>query len=235
MQKILDELQNDIDNELEKVSLERLADINPDLLSNIKQAAEDAFQGNQSTAAGGNSSGDAGGEQERSSMQPSFLSEFRSEEIARQSKAWSKLDLKHAEHSKDIIQKLKACITEGSSAESRYTQSEAIGMTHVLAAASAAADLLSKAVEISGTKGKHSGQSKLPFSSHGGRSGGVAASGFSNVDKNLFTNNGIKKKNLALIGLLYEVGLPFVSSSDGRRFKTQLDLSKHLDRLFKKR
>lgn len=235
MQKILDELQNDIDNELEKVSLERLADINPDLLSNIKQAAEDAFLGGQSTSGGGNSSGDAGAGQAGGQTQPSFLSEFRSEEMVQQSKAWLKLDLKHAENSKEIIQKLKACVTEGSSAESRYTQSEAIDMTHVLAAASTAADLLSKAVEISGNQGKLSSQSKLPFGNHGSRSGGVAASGFSNVDKSLFTNIGIKKKNLALIGLLYEVGLPFISSSDGRRFKTQLDLSKHLDRLFKKR
>ena len=237
MQKILDELQNDIDNELEKVSLERLADINPDLLANIKQAAEDAFQGNQSTSsAGGVSSVDAGDGQERSPMQPSFLIEFRSEAMVKQSQAWSKLELKHAEHSKEITQKLKECVTEGSSADSRYTQSEAIDMIHVLAAASAAAELLAKALERLDSQGKQSSQSNLPFSSSGGGSrSGVAASGYSSVDKSLFSNNGIKKKNLALIGLLYEVGLPFVSSSDGRRFKTQMDLSKHLDRLFKKR
>ena len=54
------------------------------------------------------------------------------------------------------------------------------------------------------------------------------------IDRSLFTNDGIKKLNEAIIGLLYEVGLPFISSGDGRRFATQLELSKHMDALFKR-
>ena len=40
MQSILDDLQSDVQDELEKVSLERLAAIDPDLLVKIKQTAE---------------------------------------------------------------------------------------------------------------------------------------------------------------------------------------------------
>lgn len=229
MQKILDELQNDIDNELEKVSLERLADINPDLLAKIKSAAEDAFKGNQSTSTG--SGDDAPGDNAQASMKPSFFSELRSDEMVKQSKAWSKLDLKHVEQSKSIVQALEACVKEGSDSDSRYFQSEAVDMTHVLAAASAAANLLSRALERREKQDKQPKQKATPFPG----SGGGQRSGFAAVDKSLFTNAGIKQKNLALIGMLYEVGLPFVSSSDGRRFKTQLELSKHLDRLFKRR
>ena len=47
MQNILDELQDDVANELEKVSLERLADMNPDLLANIKRAAEGNMKGKE--------------------------------------------------------------------------------------------------------------------------------------------------------------------------------------------
>ena len=41
MENVLDDLQSDMSNELDKVSLERLADKNPKLLGDIKQAAED--------------------------------------------------------------------------------------------------------------------------------------------------------------------------------------------------
>ena len=241
MQKILDELQNDIDNELEKVSLERLADINPDLLANIKQAAEDQLHGgNQSTLNNNNNNGgmgsDANQDGQRDPMKPSYLVEVRSDDIIHQSKAWTKLELKYVEHSNDIIQKLKTCVKDGSSPDARYTQSDAIDMTHVLAAASAAAGLLSRALERRSSQEKKSNQkSKLPFATPGSGSGSTGTSGYSSIDKALFTNDGIKEKNLAFIGLLYEVGLPFVSSSDGRRFKAQMDLSKHLDKLFKRR
>jgi pre-mRNA cleavage complex 2 protein Pcf11 len=231
MQQILDELQSDIDNELEKVSLERLADINPDLLANIKKTAEGNLRGSNQSA-GVEGGGDGMGDDSQISMKPSFLTEFRSDEMVQLANAWAKLDLKHVEHSNDIIQKLHACVKESSSPDARYFQSDALEMTHVLAAASAAASLLSGTLERRESEDKKASQS--PFS--GARGGAAnARSSYATVDKSLFTNTGIKTKNLALIGMLYEVGLPFVSSSDGRRFKTQLELSKHLDRLFKRR
>jgi pre-mRNA cleavage complex 2 protein Pcf11 len=231
MQQILDELQSDIDNELEKVSLERLADINPHLVANIKKTAEGNLrEANQST--GGEGGGVVMGEDSQISMKPSFLTELRSDETVQLAKAWAKLNLKHVEHSNDIIQKLQTCVKECSSPGARYFQSEAVEMTRVLAAASAAANLLSSALER-----RESEDKKANLSPFLGAKGGVAnaRSSYATVDKSLFTNSGIKTKNSALIGMLYEVGLPFVSSSDGRRFKTQLELSKHLDRLFKRR
>lgn len=56
------------------------------------------------------------------------------------------------------------------------------------------------------------------------------------VDKSLFTTSKIMQlpHHKWVVGRLYEQGLPFVSTSDGRRFSTQLGLSQHLDALFKK-
>ena len=53
------------------------------------------------------------------------------------------------------------------------------------------------------------------------------------IDKSEFTRLGVKKKNPSVIARLYDGGLPFVCASDGRRFATQLDLTKHMDVLFK--
>ena len=54
------------------------------------------------------------------------------------------------------------------------------------------------------------------------------------IDKSKFTNEGLKEKNNAVVARLYDGGLAFVSSVDGRRFATELELSKHLDALFRK-
>lgn len=56
-----------------------------------------------------------------------------------------------------------------------------------------------------------------------------------NVDITLFTTEGVKKKSLWPINSLYSEGLPYASSSDGRRFATQIQLSRHLDYIFQKR
>jgi pre-mRNA cleavage complex 2 protein Pcf11 len=227
MQKVLDELQNDIDNELEKVSLERLADINPDLLANIKQAAEDSTRGNQQNSSGGYGNGN--GDEDKNNGSNSFFHEIRADDAVARSKAWSKLDIKHEAQTNELIKQLQTVVKDGSSPDSRYTQSEAIDMTRALATTSCAASLLSRALERRQTQDKKANKATPFIKADGG------SSGFSSVDRSLFTNEGIKKRDMALIEMLYGVGLPFVSSSDGRRFKTQLELSKHLDRLFKKR
>jgi hypothetical protein len=68
----------------------------------------------------------------------------------------------------------------------------------------------------------------------GGGTGTILPPSVIVVDVKNFTNDGIKKKVPAVIGILYDVGLPFVSAADGRRFRTQLELSNHLDALFKR-
>jgi pre-mRNA cleavage complex 2 protein Pcf11 len=230
MQSILDDLQSDVQDELEKVSLERLAAIDSDLLVKIKQTAEDSFR-----------NGNAGASDESKTEQEvpegdllSFLVETRTPEAIEHGKAWGKLNVKYMKDTNDIIASLQHLLRDGSSAEKRYIQQEAVDTTAALAAAAVTAGLLTTGLQQikDDEKKKKSGVSSISGSGSGGRS--RSSSGFVKVDKSLFTNDGLKKKNDAVIGVLYELGLPFVSSADGRRFATQLELSNHLDALFKK-
>lgn len=229
MQSILDDLQSDVTDELEKVSLERLAMIDAALLIKIKQTAEDSLR-----------NGSASGSTSRSNQQSqggddisSFLVETRTPQAIEQSNGWQKLNLNHVKDAHDIIASLQHLLRDGSSAEKRYTQQEAIDTTGALAAAAVTAGLLTLAVEElnKGYKNNSAVSSILGLGS-GQRSN--HASVFVKVDKSLFTNEGLKKRNDAVVGVLYDAGLPFVSSADGRRFATQVELSDHLDALFKK-
>ena len=224
MQAILDDMQSTVANELDKVSLERLADINPDLLENIKKAAEDELSSGQSTA------GTGGNHSQTPSSAPSFLVETRSPDWITRSNEWGKLKLKNKDESHNLIAKLQHFVRTGSSPEARYTQSDAIQMTSVLAAASTTASLLTNALQR--LKDQEDNKSRM---------GSMPSTGadrmmrrFVTIDKALFTNDGVKTKDETVIASLYEAGLPFVSSADGKRFATQSELSNHLDYLFKK-
>jgi pre-mRNA cleavage complex 2 protein Pcf11 len=227
MQGVLDEMQSGMENELEKVSLDRLAEINPDLLENIKQAAHSNM----------NSDGSNNKDGSQTNHMPAYFTETRSQEILDEAKEWSEVKWNHLEESHDMVSQLQQRVRHGATAEERYTQQEAIGMTQYLAAASATAGLLTEALErIKNQQDRKDHKSLISFpgaENAVGSGSAVSSRGFS-MDKSQFTNNGIKKKNSAVIGLLYEVGLPFISSADGRRFATQLELSNHLDKLFKK-
>jgi pre-mRNA cleavage complex 2 protein Pcf11 len=228
MQGVLDEIQSGMENELEKVSLERLAEINPDLLENIKQAALSNM---------GNDGSNNKQDESQTHHLPVFFTETRSQEILDQSKAWGEVKWDHLEETHALVTQLQHRVRHGASAEERYTQQEAIGMTQYLAAASATAGLLTEALErIKNQQDRKDHKSLISFpgaENAVGSGSAVSSRGFT-IDKSEFTNNGIKKKNASVIGLLYEVGLPFISSADGRRFATQLELSNHLDKLFKK-
>jgi pre-mRNA cleavage complex 2 protein Pcf11 len=50
-----------------------------------------------------------------------------------------------------------------------------------------------------------------------------------------FTTEGIKQKKSITISLLYEIGLPYQSTIDGKRFRTEQQLSKHLDYIFQQK
>jgi len=111
------------------------------------------------------------------------------------------------------------------SSEITYTQADAIQMTNVLAASSVTASLLTNALQqLKEQDDEKENNVPRPTVRH-----------FLSIDKALFTNDGVKKKDETVIGSLYEGGLPFVSSADGKRFATQTELSNHLDYLFKKR
>jgi len=229
MQNILDDLQSDVTDELEKVSLERLATIDSALLIKIKKTAEDSLRNGSATGQMAMSTDEPQGE----AGVLSFLVETRTPGAIEQSKAWEKLNLNHVKDTHEIIASLQHLLRGGSSADKRYTQQEAMDTTAVLAAAAVTAGLLTTSVEELSNKGKkHSAVSTIMGLGAVSRANPVSS--FVKVDKSLFTNDGLKKKNNTVVGVLYEVGLPFVSSADGRRFATQLELSNHLDHLFKK-
>ena len=209
-------------NELDKVSLERLADINPDLLAEIKRTAEDMLSSGQSATASG-----ATNQSQTPATAPSFLVETRSPEWIARSNEWKKLKTNPVDGARDLIAKLREYVTTGASPETTYTQLDAIQMTNVLASASVTASLLTNALQQlkdQDDEKENSVSNARPMVRH-----------FLSIDKTFFTNDGVKKKDETVIESLYEGGLPFVSSADGKRFATQTELSNHLDYLFKKR
>jgi len=61
----------------------------------------------------------------------------------------------------------------------------------------------------------------------GGRGGMLA-------EPSRFTNDGLKERNSRAVGSLYDDGMPHVCERDGRRFKTQRELSSYLDEVFRR-
>lgn len=208
MQAILDDMQSTVADELDKVSLERLADINPDLLEKIKKTAQDVLSSGQSATG--------------PSSQIATIVETRSPEWMARSKEWGNVSL---DNSHDLIIKLQNYV-QSSSPETTYTQTDAIQMQSVLAAASTTASLLTNALQRLKEQEEKMDRISRPRKTmrHSVQ-----------IDKALFTNEGVKTKDETVIGSLYQIGLPFVSTADGKRFATQTELSKHLDFLFKKK
>lgn len=213
MQNILDDMQSDV-TERDKLSLERLADVNPDLLGSIRDAAQKNLQLS--------SSANQSNEDKESGL-PDFFTETRSPEMLERVAAWN-------DNAKDVLKEASSA-TEAlfeqvkRAYEDRFTQAEAVEVTQYVATASAVATFLSQAVEMIQHDEEAAKTERKVVAG--------TPSGF-RVEPSLFTNDGVKQKNTAVVGLLYEVGLPFQSSADGRRFRTQLELSRHLDALFKR-
>jgi pre-mRNA cleavage complex 2 protein Pcf11 len=241
MQAILDDLQSDEQDELNKVSLERLAVIDPDLLIKIKRTAEDSVRSGTLEHAGGTGGGNSSMANETNSKVDtdvlSFLTETRTPETIMRSQTWKNASLNYVKDSHAIIASLNHLVLESASMAKRYTQTEAIEMTCDLATASVIATLLTNSLQqLKDLEDKSKRTLKTALTGRQRATGAsqTPARSFFAVDKNLFTNEGVKKLNEAIVGLLYDIGLPFISSVDGRRFATQLDLSQHLDALFKK-
>ena len=217
MDNILEDMQKDVP-EREKVSLERLAEVNPKLLGNIKEIAHE----NLRSAPGSNGTIATSSKKDENRL-PAFFTETRSPTMIQYTASWK-------EHNMDVFKEAKIA-TDGISNhvenvyKGRYTQNEALEVTEFAATASAVATFLTRVVEM--MQEDEAAKKTNPKMVSG------PSSGF-RVDPALFTNEGIKQKNTAVVGILYEVGLPFQSSADGRRFRTQMELSKHLDALFKR-
>ena len=226
MQLLLDEVQSTGVDELDKVSLERLADINPNLLQQIKEEAELVLrEQKQPSKHVGNAF---------SSTNPSsnIMSSQNPDGSITQLSDWSNLKLNHLEKSHTIIASLQRHVRSVSQ-QTTVVKSEMDNTVHLYAAVSASAQILTDMLHQWKTQSE-----EVAGFGYGDGSNGMNATRkrrFSLVRREMFTTEGVKERNDAVIARLYEAGLPFVCSADGRRFGTQIELSKHLDTLFKKR
>ena len=210
METILDEIQADVESELDKVSLERLADLNPDLLANIKKTAEDHLG--------------SGGAPTAVVVERTYILETRSPSCIQQSKAWNESKFVVESDASKIVQGIAALV--GAAGDEPHTARDAMTVTHTLSVASALSKMLQQSVSYWQSQQESTTKAE-PVTRR-------PTAGVSAVDPSKFTNDGLKEKDPNVIGLLYEVGLPFVSTADGRRFATQMELSHHLDALFKR-
>ena len=233
MQLLLDEAQSEGVDELDKVSLERLADINPNLLVEIKRAAEDRVANGGAGGSGGggvNEMDISGGG--RFSPPASAFTETRSQEVIARAADWANLNLDHLEKAHGSISKLQHHVLEGCTQKKTYADEQDFNaQMGLLVSASAGARYLTEMLETLKVQeeNKENGDGTDP-NKVGGR-----FSSSEKVDKSLFTRKGLLIKNPAVISRLYDGGLPFVCATDGRRFATQLELTQHMDVLFKAR
>ncbi len=262
MEIVLDELQDNQVSELEKVSLERLADIDPNLLVEIKKAAEAALLEKKSSSHGGHGmntasthdyhvTGQGQGDiltEGHENDENSLFVEMRSKDVIQRCRDWDTLQLNHLEGANETIRKLFGHIRTGTSSSINTvtgtgTEEGEVDMIKLLGTASAAASTLTNLLErykqqdankgsIAFTAVPGGDSSSSLFHSNTPSYGNTMIS--QRVDPSKFTTEGLKEKNNAVIARLYEGGLPFVCSSDGRRFATQVELSNHLDELFKR-
>lgn len=227
MQILLDEAQSEGVDELEKVSLERLAEINPNLLIEIKKAAEEMVSSGGVAGTTGQASTAAS---DGGPSQPCWL-ESRPPEVVARSAEWDKLDLNHLEMTHDVISKLQHCVRIGTTRSEPVD--DPVAETSLLAVASATATHLTAMLQhLQGPNDLATGAAKSNAPYYMGGTKAVTKSS-ATIDRTMFTNDGIKKKNESVIARLFGAGLPFVCSSDGRRFATQIALSQHLDELFR--
>ena len=240
MQAVLDDIQADEEDELKKVSLERLADINPDLLVQIKDAAEKL----EESSAPGNIAHPValdGVEVPMMSAPPLFM-DIIPEQVAKRSMEWGKLDLNFLKFTNDCTKKLNFAVRKGTSsnAQSQSTSDPNINMMNLLGSASATGSTLTQMLERYTTQNSNKGFTPFTAGPMNSNLPGALPSFYRNnmittkIDKSKFTTEGLKEKNDSAIARLYDGGLPFVCSADGKRFASQIELSRHLDALFRK-
>jgi len=220
MQFVLDEMQNGDVQELDKVSLERLADIDPNLLIEIKSVADNIM-----LSAGANAKmqvvqNNTALTTNHKSVSDLFL-ELRSPKVIERCAEWENLTFDPVLTTNDTISKLLHHVTtETSKLRLSHEKNEA---TSLLGSASATATRLRNMLERLTSLKNSRDTNAFPE---------IHTKPTFNMSE--FTTEGVKEKNDIAIACLYEVGLPYISSSDGRRFATQIELSKHLDELFRK-
>ena len=223
MQLLLDEVQSTGVDELDKVSLERLADINPDLLQQIKDAAMEEQKQQQQQQSNSSSTSSRGG------IKSSSVSSINPPISSSSSSDWSKLKLDHLEKSSSLIASLQRHVRSANGIT--VVSSQVDDTVHLYASVSASAQILTTMLQQ--LKDGTSSLLGMDEEDDDDEKRSKRKRRYSIVKKENFTNEGVRKRNDAVISQLYEVGLPFICSTDGRRFASQLELSKHLDALFR--
>jgi len=252
MQLILDNVQNESVEELDKVSLERLADIDPNLLVEIKKVAQEVLSeqidsGVNSVTGGVNFCKEDDDDILGLTKGSNLFVDPRAPEVVKRFKSWKKLDMDLLDKSHEIIVTLQRHVMTATSGVKIVDDVESqVAIAKILGAASATALHLTNMLErlkkqnsnLNDNTMNPSYLSKdlLDDGSFIGISGATSITRRFDrgVNRSKFTTEGIMVENEEFISLLYDAGLPFVSSSDGRRFATQIDLSRHLDDLFRR-
>ena len=226
MQRLLDDMHEGID-ELDKLSLERLAIINPDLLATIKHTAQQIIL--ESNTA--NSTSKSNETLSPTSTIPiTMFGETRSQEEIDLSHEWDTLKINLEPESQTMVQSLQHLLLEHTSAskpplDRNFATDNMLQPNQwvtLLACVSVCASQLTNRL-----------QSSLQVESKRLTTTSNTTSHVRHVNKADFTNEGLQTKHDWVIGRLYTEGMPFVSAADGRRFATQQDLSNHLDNLFR--
>jgi pre-mRNA cleavage complex 2 protein Pcf11 len=248
MQAVLDDVQAEETDELSKVSLERLADINPDLLVEIKKAAEDIMDQERMAGMGHESNPialDGAQVEERDALRRLFP-ELQSPEWLKRSSEWEKVNLDCIRVTNETIKKLFQNVRMATNPDKPLAQSDfyhlqGVDVMKLLGSASAAASTLTQMLERHKLQTKNKGlvsftagplHKNIPAAHPSFYRNAITSA--KAIDKTKFTTEGLKEKNDAVIARLYDGGLPFVCSADGRRFATQIEHSRHLDELFRR-
>jgi len=288
MQHVLDDVQNDgVVQELDKVSLERLADINPTLLVEIKKAAEEMNHAHihpnhhdpnirnhnnsntNNTSAGNDAPNNPNNitnttdtatstntttSTTTNTKHPLFI-ETRAPDVVKQCQEWNKINFSYNDACPDAIKTLNHYVRSNTTATSTTSTTTTTNnnnntdmnhsisdksMENILGVASVTASQLTLMIQSLQLAQKSYKDSLHPLSSTSSSS--YLASKLwkhTDIDKSKFTTEGLAERDdnhhpPAYVSRLYEAGLPFLSSSDGRRFATQAELSSHLDTLFQR-
>lgn len=219
MQLILDDMNQDVE-ELERVSLERLANINLDLLIKIKENGQELLT-NQQIENGNGVNGQRPIDLDGGVGGNSFT-EFRSAELVKRCQEWEKIDLDPMDKGNEVIGLLQKRVRVESTSGKGFPGPEIDG-NKLLGVSSALATYLSSMLTNFSQLSKNVDTLTMK---------GIRVTTPQTVDKSKFTSDGLKQKDESAILRLYAGGLPFICNLDGRRFATATEMQRHYDKIF---
>ena len=219
MQLILDDMNQDVE-ELDRVSLERLATINLDLLITIKENGQELLKNAQ--LENGNGGNGTSSMDLDSGVGTNSFTEFRSADLVKRCQEWEKIDMDPVDKGNEVIGLLQKRVRVESTSGKGFPKPEMDG-NNLLGVSSALAEYLASMLTNFSHVSKDIDTLKMK---------GVRIMTPQTVDKSKFTSDGLKQKDESAILRLYEGGLPFVCNLDGRRFATATAMQRHYDKIF---